>query len=196
MRTLLLTLPLTLVLATGAQAQGYGYGPWPPRYHGPGLGTVGGAVAGGLVGRAIAGRHDNRLAILGGAALGAAVGSALAGSRPSWLGAGPDELAGISDRPRALAEVRARLDQHERHRLEHQRLQMAAAASLREVPDVVSAQRLLLALGYDPGPIDGIFGPRTRAGVVEFEAAQGLPRTGALTPSTVRRMKAALLGPT
>jgi peptidoglycan hydrolase-like protein with peptidoglycan-binding domain len=30
-------------------------------------------------------------------------------------------------------------------------------------PLVLEAQRALRDLGYDPGPIDGIFGPRTRA---------------------------------
>ena len=29
-------------------------------------------------------------------------------------------------------------------------------------PFVLEAQRALRDLGYDPGPIDGIFGPRTR----------------------------------
>jgi hypothetical protein len=191
MRTLLLI--LALALATDAQAQGYGYGPWPPRHHGSGFGTLGGAVAGGLAGRALAGRRDNTLAVLGGAALGAAAGSALVRPR-SWQGAERDALAGMSDRPRALAEVRERLEQHERHRLEHQRLQVAAAATMAEDgTEVAKAQRLLLALGYDPGPLDGISGPRTRAAVMAFEAAQGLPPTGALTPSTVQRMTSALL---
>jgi hypothetical protein len=191
MRTVLLTLPLAFALATGAQAHDDGYGPWVRHVHGPGLGTVGGALAGGLVGRAIAGRHDNTLAILGGAALGVAVGSVRAGPRPR-TGAGPHAQARISDRPRALAEVHQRLALHERHRLEHRRLEAVAAAPAEiDAADVVRVQRLLLALGHDPGPVDGILGPKTRAGVLAFEAARGLPRTGRVTPTLVERMKAA-----
>ncbi|MBB3034068.1 NlpC/P60 family protein [Alteriqipengyuania lutimaris] len=45
-------------------------------------------------------------------------------------------------------------------------------------------QRALAAAGFDPGPIDGIHGPKTDAAVVAFKAAQGLrarPYVGPLT---------------
>ena len=58
--------------------------------------------------------------------------------------------------------------------------------------DVTSAQRLLTALGYYRGPIDGVYGPGTRSAVMQFDSSQGLPRTGTLTPSLVQSMKAAL----
>lgn len=36
------------------------------------------------------------------------------------------------------------------------------------------AQEMLRDLGFDPGPIDGIWGPRTRAALERFMAARGL----------------------
>jgi uncharacterized protein len=39
-------------------------------------------------------------------------------------------------------------------------------------------QQLLADLGYDPGPIDGVMGPRTRAAIRAFQADVGLPVDG------------------
>jgi len=39
-------------------------------------------------------------------------------------------------------------------------------------------QERLAELGYDPGPVDGIVGPRTRAAIREFQADVGLPVDG------------------
>jgi hypothetical protein len=36
----------------------------------------------------------------------------------------------------------------------------------------------LLGLGHDPGAIDGVVGPKTRAAIEAFQEQQGLPRTG------------------
>jgi peptidoglycan hydrolase-like protein with peptidoglycan-binding domain len=40
---------------------------------------------------------------------------------------------------------------------------------------VEQAQAGLYALGYRPGPVDGILGPRTRDAVIRFREAEGLP---------------------
>jgi hypothetical protein len=45
-------------------------------------------------------------------------------------------------------------------------------------PFVVDAQQKLLAKGFDPGPVDGDFGSRTRQAVVAFQAANGLLADG------------------
>lgn len=49
------------------------------------------------------------------------------------------------------------------------------AASARQVREV---QGRLAALGYDPGPADGVAGPRTRGAIRAFQADHGLPVTG------------------
>ncbi|MCR6628757.1 MAG: peptidoglycan-binding protein [Magnetospirillum sp.] len=46
---------------------------------------------------------------------------------------------------------------------------------------VAAAQRELAALGYDPGPADGVVGARTRRALMAFQADKGLPADGKLT---------------
>ncbi len=46
-------------------------------------------------------------------------------------------------------------------------------------------QAALSALGYDTGGIDGVFGRGTDAAVRDFQAAEGLPITGAVDPETL-----------
>ncbi|MBI2527939.1 MAG: peptidoglycan-binding protein [Candidatus Rokubacteria bacterium] len=53
---------------------------------------------------------------------------------------------------------------------------------------VGDAQRALHDLGYRPGPIDGIVGPRTRAALTRFQRAEGLLATGRLDPETMVRL--------
>ena len=49
-------------------------------------------------------------------------------------------------------------------------------------------QRGLRAQGFDPGPLDGLFGPRTRAAIHGWQTAQGLPPTGYLDESAARAL--------
>src|SRR5437870_4251126 len=39
---------------------------------------------------------------------------------------------------------------------------------------IAGLQQSLKAAGYDPGPIDGIIGPKTKAAVKKFQEANGL----------------------
>lgn len=41
-------------------------------------------------------------------------------------------------------------------------------------------QEHLKAAGFDPGPIDGIFGPRLKAALRQYQAVHGLQVTGLL----------------
>lgn len=55
---------------------------------------------------------------------------------------------------------------------------------------VKGLQRLLLEHGHDPGPVDGVFGPRTEAAVRSFQAEKGLEPDGVVGPLTWRALGA------
>jgi peptidoglycan hydrolase-like protein with peptidoglycan-binding domain len=45
-------------------------------------------------------------------------------------------------------------------------------------PSVTTVQELLVAAGYDPGPVDGLFGEQTRTAVEAFQQVGGLTSDG------------------
>ncbi len=47
-----------------------------------------------------------------------------------------------------------------------------------EAGRVMQAQQRLATLGYDPGPADGVMGPRTRTAIAAFQRSAGLPANG------------------
>jgi len=49
---------------------------------------------------------------------------------------------------------------------------------------VGQAQDRLKAAGFDPGPLDGVFGQRTREALRRYQASRGLPTTGQLDEAT------------
>jgi hypothetical protein len=51
--------------------------------------------------------------------------------------------------------------------------------------DIRRGQQLLAELGFDPGPIDGFMGPRTRAAIEAFQEAQSIDVTGEMTRSLI-----------
>ena len=54
--------------------------------------------------------------------------------------------------------------------------------------DVVAMQRALMDKGYDPGPIDGRMGKRTRAALRDYQKAEGLNATGRWDEETGNRL--------
>jgi murein DD-endopeptidase MepM/ murein hydrolase activator NlpD len=55
-------------------------------------------------------------------------------------------------------------------------------------PEVREAQQLLAALGFNPGPSDGVFGPRTLDAVLDFQRSLGLQVDGLVGPQTRSRL--------
>jgi hypothetical protein len=66
-------------------------------------------------------------------------------------------------------------------------LQLGHLNPMRDVPegDVSGAQARLVNLGFAPGPIDGVLGPRTEAAIREFQASKGLEETGQLDDQVI-----------
>lgn len=58
-------------------------------------------------------------------------------------------------------------------------------------PTVFAYQQRLRDLGYDPGPIDGRYGPITQRAVRDFQADNGLTVDGAMGPRTRAAIDAA-----
>ena len=63
------------------------------------------------------------------------------------------------------------------------------AAPLAVPESVRFAQADLKRHGFDPGPADGVLGPRTRNAIAAFQNANRLPVTGTLTPDTIRSLR-------
>jgi peptidoglycan hydrolase-like protein with peptidoglycan-binding domain len=63
------------------------------------------------------------------------------------------------------------------------------AKPVKITPRVVrNAQAELKKRGYYAGPVDGIYGPGTRASVRKFQAAENLPKTGQLDLNTMEKL--------
>ena len=55
-------------------------------------------------------------------------------------------------------------------------------------------QALLIYLGYDPGQVDGILGPKTKGALSAFQPDYGLPATGQPDDTTGKMLVAAVAG--
>jgi peptidoglycan hydrolase-like protein with peptidoglycan-binding domain len=60
-------------------------------------------------------------------------------------------------------------------------------------PQVRALQDALARRGFQTGPIDGEFGPLTRAAVISFQTVQGLPATGSADEATLRALGIAMV---
>ncbi len=55
-------------------------------------------------------------------------------------------------------------------------------------------QRLLAQLGFDPGPVDGGMGPRTRSAIEAFQRQQGLPVDGKVSETLLAQLEITRMG--
>jgi len=55
--------------------------------------------------------------------------------------------------------------------------------------DVINLQERVHELGYDAGPVDGIFGPETEVGLRAFQRDYGLTADGTCGPATLRALR-------
>ena len=68
------------------------------------------------------------------------------------------------------------------------RLRCSQRSNGPDVAQVAAAQRALVRHGYDPGPVDGLIGPRTRAALRSFQSESGLVPDGQLDHATIERL--------
>lgn len=62
---------------------------------------------------------------------------------------------------------------------------LAAIAWAQANVQVLKAQQLLSTLGYDPGKVDGVMGPRTRRAIAAYQRSNNLPPTSELDQPTL-----------
>lgn len=98
-----------------------------------------------------------------------------AASAPADIRAPAPEAAEIAPERFLLAQGAAR----------EQRIEDRLGLSFRDRRRI---QAELTILGYNPRGIDGIFGPRTRRAIAQFQADLGRPATGYLRPRQVERL--------
>jgi len=60
--------------------------------------------------------------------------------------------------------------------------------------DVMEIQALLRKIGYNPGPIDGIFGSSTQQAIIQFQRDNGLTPDGIIGPRTYSVLERLMLG--
>lgn len=87
-------------------------------------------------------------------------------------------------------EVTSTIDRHVLHALEETSWELGdrllyVSKPLLRGDDVVALQQSLALLGFDPGRVDGIFGPLTESGLQEFQRNYGLDASGTLTRATL-----------
>jgi outer membrane protein OmpA-like peptidoglycan-associated protein len=71
---------------------------------------------------------------------------------------------------------------------------VAGAAPAVASPIVTGVQKALKKLGFDPGTIDGIMSPKTKAAIQGFQLANGLAADGIVGPETQAALAKALAG--
>ena len=158
----------------------------------PVAGALGGAGAGALAGRLLAGGHDNTAAILGGALIGG-IGGLLGTSAYNEHKTQEAQSAQLSYTQNQLAQQEAVNRELESQNLYDQWGEAQGHGGPVNAPaDVTTAQRMLTVLGLYTGPIDGQNGPATSVAVAEFQKSRGLPTTGNVTPSLLQMMKVAI----
>lgn len=89
----------------------------------------------------------------------------------------------------ALAQAQQQQPGQQQQAQQAQQAQQQAGPALVVTSDtILQVQRALQRMGHDPGPIDGIWGPRTREAVTSFQEEQGMESTGSLNIATLEAM--------
>jgi peptidoglycan hydrolase-like protein with peptidoglycan-binding domain len=71
----------------------------------------------------------------------------------------------------------------------HAKDKMRSANDHVAMTDTRAAQQALKTQGFDPGPIDGRMGPRTRAALNDYQRKNDLPVTGMLDDATMTKLE-------
>lgn len=118
--------------------------------------------------------------VLGGAAVGAIIGGAVKGGKGAAVGAGVGAAVGAA----AAANARRRPPPPP------PAYQPGPPPPVYQDGLVYNIQISLTRLGYNPGPIDGVYGQRTAEAISAYEYNNQLPVTGQPSPGLYNHLKA------
>lgn len=147
---------------------------------GAGIGAAGGAVVGAVTG----------IGPVGGALIGAAVGGAAGAltdssqvnlGKPAWRSGSPSGSSAASPPPPPPSGGT-------------QTASIAPATTSYDPTTVRNIQAGLQRLGYDPGPADGNFGPRTDTAIRRYQQDNNMPVDGAPTVSLWEQIRGRING--
>jgi len=102
---------------------------------------------------------------------------------PLWTNAQPAAVTEPTDAEKALPHQQP---QGETTSSEVRSVQ----AGMQSKAQVIHAQRYLRNLGYDPGPIDGLRGSKTKSAVIAFQTDRGTKTDGKITPNLLSSLAA------
>jgi peptidoglycan hydrolase-like protein with peptidoglycan-binding domain len=70
----------------------------------------------------------------------------------------------------------------------HPPIPRAAKPPASQDANIVKVQQALKEKGHDPGPVDGILGPNTRAALQAFQKSEGLDPSGRVDRGTLEKL--------
>ncbi|MFC3119514.1 peptidoglycan-binding protein [Jhaorihella thermophila] len=102
------------------------------------------------------------------------------------------DLGGLlRDTSRILNEL-GRQQRIEEQRRQHEEVHRQDQRPRSDRTRVAQIQSRLTQLGYDPGPVDGVMGQRTRRAILAFQRDYGLTQSGSADAATAAALQRAL----
>jgi len=100
-----------------------------------------------------------------------------------------DHALGLSSETRVYAFINENLKARLRELLAEDANNDASCELIQEIKDSLHSgtrqiQQQLKSHGFDPGPLDGVPGPRTQAALSQFQRAHALTASGLIDPAT------------
>ncbi len=110
---------------------------------------------------------------------------------PSRMDQTTRSLRQSDDLPLQIAEARGRARDWSARGAEPAPAIREAVPYFLPARDVVSrVQNSLSALGFDPGPVDGVVGAKTRGAIRSYQRSVGLGEDGRISDALIRRLEA------
>ena len=100
-----------------------------------------------------------------------------------------DRAAAVGEQPKEDVEAAAAAALRDEAAIRAEPAEPADAAVPKPTREtILTAQKFLAGLGYEPGPLDGLDGPKTRGAVRRYQADAGQPADGRVTKALIETL--------